>query len=146
MYKILFHCLVFQRQDLCKKINVSPVILRFKMKEIAFRIQLLILQECREKISKTLIESCGFPKLYLADTSRLTAYIYKCAELVWLMCVQDPPIVLQYVNRESEGARFNYEHYNVYTKPGNVYDYGVWPMLRQGRNGTILSKGVAQGI
>ncbi|XP_045204350.2 uncharacterized protein LOC123557131 isoform X2 [Mercenaria mercenaria] len=103
-------------------------------------------EECREKISKTLVESTGILRSYLGDASRLTAYIYKCAELTWLMCVQDPPIVLEYITKETEGARFNHEHYHVYTKTGNTYDFGVWPMLRLGRKGEILSKGIAQGI
>lgn len=107
---------------------------------------LCYLQECRDKITRTLLESSGFPKLYLGDGSRVTAYIYKCAELVWLMCVQDPPIVLEYTTKETEGARFNHEHYNVYTKSGTTFDFGVWPMLRLGKKGHVLAKGIAQGI
>ena len=92
------------------------------------------------------MESSGFPKAYLINASRVTTYIYKCADLLWLMCVQDPPIVLEYITKDTEGARFNHDHYNVYTKSGTTYDYGVWPMLRSGKDGHVLSKGIAQGI
>ncbi|KAH3833564.1 hypothetical protein DPMN_106875 [Dreissena polymorpha] len=122
-----------------------PLLLKYRKQTALLSIP-YVKEECRDKISRTLIESSGFPKTYLGDASRVTIYIYKCAELTWLMCVQDPSIVLEYITKETEGARFNFDHYNVYTKSGTTYDYGVWPMLRLGKRGQILSKGIAQGI
>jgi len=86
------------------------------------------------------------PKSHLSDGSRLVAYIYRCAEITWLMVVQEPPIVLEYISKELEGARFDFDLYNVYTKSGTSYDYCVWPVLRIGMKGRLLAKGIAQGI
>ncbi|WAQ97971.1 hypothetical protein MAR_022344 [Mya arenaria] len=81
--------------------------------------------ECRDKVTRTLLESSRFPKSFFADSSRLVAYIQKCAELTWMMCVHDPPIVLEYITKETEGSRFNFDHYIVHEQSGTTYDYVV---------------------
>ena len=61
------------------------------------------LQECRNQIGDALIEKSKFSRTFLSSNSRLVAYINKCAEITWLLCVQDPPIVLEYVTKQQEG-------------------------------------------
>ena len=61
-------------------------------------------QECRTRICDTLIESSNFPRTFLSSNTRLMAYINKCAEITWLFCVQDPPLVLGYVTKTQEGT------------------------------------------
>lgn len=104
-----------------------------------------IKEECRNKVCDSLLES-NFPRAFLSSNTRLLAYINKCAEVTWLLCVQSPPLVMEYVTKNQEGSRFDNDLYTQYTKPGMSYDFGVWPLLRQDKGGPIISKGIAQGI
>ncbi|XP_060565678.1 uncharacterized protein LOC132724741 [Ruditapes philippinarum] len=69
------------------------------------------------------------------------AYKRKCAELCWLMVVQNPPMILSTTAQQ----QFDTNLYKDYTKRGKYVDYVVWPALLLNEGGPVLSKGVAQG-
>ena len=59
-----------------------------------------------------------------------------------MMCVQDPPVVLDW--SAQEGA-FNVDLYRAYTKSGSQLEFVVWPIIYLHEGGPVLLKGVAQG-
>lgn len=61
------------------------------------------------------------------------------------MYVHDPPMHLEWLTREQEGTTFRTDLYMPYTRPGTLYDYCVWPVVRLHRSGPVLCKGIAQG-
>ena len=68
-------------------------------------------------------------------------YVTKCIQVSWLMCVQDPPMLLS-IKTE---PKFNLGLFREYTKRGPYVEYVVWPAMYLHEDGHILSKGVAQG-
>ncbi|XP_052794171.1 uncharacterized protein LOC128227564 [Mya arenaria] len=70
-------------------------------------------------------------------------YLQECIQLSWLMCIQDPPVVLSPVG--THGSRFDTDVYKAYTKCGPIVDYVVWPALCLHERGPLLCKGIAQG-
>ncbi|KAK3602858.1 hypothetical protein CHS0354_026418 [Potamilus streckersoni] len=75
---------------------------------------------------------------------RLHKYVKLCVEIVWWMCVQDPPIYLSWIE-ETESREFDKDEYRSYTKSGNTVDFCVWPLVHLCKGGPILVKGIAQG-
>lgn len=88
-----------------------------------------------------MLEQSDTPTAKLALKAR--AFTEECFETCWLMCVQDPPVVIDF--NDSEGKPFNTAHYKAYTKSGSVIEYVVWPALFLHQGGSLLCKGVAQG-
>ncbi|KAL5012120.1 hypothetical protein ScPMuIL_010671 [Solemya velum] len=72
------------------------------------------------------------------------AYIEKCVELCWYMLVQDPPMDLCW--QYKHGDPFPSNSFRSYTASGDKVDYVVWPSLYLYENGSIISKGVCQGL
>ncbi|KAL3878815.1 hypothetical protein ACJMK2_031143 [Sinanodonta woodiana] len=68
-------------------------------------------------------------------------YATSTVEIVWWMCVQDPPIHLEYAT----SGRFDSNLYENYKQSGSFVDFCVWPLVRLHENGPILTKGIAQG-
>lgn len=68
-------------------------------------------------------------------------YADRCAELSWLMNVQDPPLVLNFA--AVSGEPVDKKKFTVYTKNGSVVDFIVWPAVMY-ENETIFRKGVLQ--
>ncbi|KAL5013088.1 hypothetical protein ScPMuIL_011639 [Solemya velum] len=72
------------------------------------------------------------------------AYIEKCVELCWYMLVQDPPMDLCW--QFQQGDPFPSNSFRSYTSSGDKVDYVVWPTLYLFENGSVISKGVCQGL
>ncbi|KAL3878877.1 hypothetical protein ACJMK2_031205 [Sinanodonta woodiana] len=85
-----------------------------------------------------------FPEGIDSQNHRLLKYAQRCVEIVWWMCVQDPPIHLSWIE-ETESREFDKEEYRSYTKSGETVDFCVWPLIHQYKEGPILLKGIAQG-
>ncbi|KAK3577069.1 hypothetical protein CHS0354_037093 [Potamilus streckersoni] len=67
-------------------------------------------------------------------------YCKLCIELTWLMCIQAPPIKLDFIPKRETISN----HFRHYTRSGEEFDFVVWPVLFLHANGSILSKGVIQ--
>lgn len=61
------------------------------------------------------------------------------------MCQHEPPVHIEFTDDIKDGMDFNSSLYKAYTRKGKYYDFVVWPALYLCKNGSILSKGVAQG-
>lgn len=105
------------------------------------------LKECRkeitghavvERISEHAITQCG------GQAYHIPAFIKKCTELCWLMCLQDPPVVLG--ADATVGEIFNPDMFKPYTNTGTTVSFNVWPPLLLHENGALLVKGVVQPI
>ena len=77
---------------------------------------------------------------------RVERYVHMCIEITWLMCVQDPPMVL--VDKIDRGADFDTELFRRYDySDGDKFDYLVWPALLSHRNSkNPVVKGIAKPI
>ncbi|XP_052279462.1 uncharacterized protein LOC127877545 isoform X1 [Dreissena polymorpha] len=69
-------------------------------------------------------------------------YSTLATELCWLMCIQDPPVVM--VTDCHHGELFDKNLFRMYKRNGVSYSYLVWPALLLHTGGGILMKGVAQ--
>ncbi|KAK3099956.1 hypothetical protein FSP39_012510 [Pinctada imbricata] len=69
----------------------------------------------------------------------LIAYVDLCVEITWLMCVQDPPMVITWAVK---GETINTDYYNFYKKKGIVVKEAVWPVLFLHHGGQMVCKGV----
>ncbi|KAL3879962.1 hypothetical protein ACJMK2_032238 [Sinanodonta woodiana] len=67
-------------------------------------------------------------------------YCKLCIELTWLMCIQAPPIKLEFNHTKKAISK----HFRHYTRSGDIPDFVVWPVLFLHDNGPVLSKGVIQ--
>lgn len=90
-------------------------------------------------ISKMIIEESE-----LNANSSLTAYVKKCVEICWAMCLHEPPVHIDLSSREGNEQKFDTNTYKAYTKNGKLLDFVVWPPLYLHKNGPLLAKGVAQ--
>lgn len=68
----------------------------------------------------------------------LSDYIDKCIEILWLMCVQDPPMALTW---PSEGDRVDTDKYEFYSDSGRYVSMCVWPAVLLQDRGKVLCKG-----
>lgn len=65
-------------------------------------------------------------------------YVDACIEITWLMCIQDPPMVITWA---SERETINTNYYKCYKTSGNIVKICVWPLLLLHSKGPIVSKG-----
>ncbi|XP_052794082.1 uncharacterized protein LOC128227506 [Mya arenaria] len=103
----------------------------------------MLQKEIRRAIAAEL--GTSLPRRFTGIGNHFTSYAEKCIAIVWLMYVHDPPMHLEWLTRDQEGTDFKVDLYLPYTRPGTLFDYCVWPVVRLHRNGPILCKGVAQG-
>lgn len=100
------------------------------MLNIFFKVDLpLFVQQVDERIN------------YASLNKEVKEYADRCAELSWLMNVQDPPLVLNFKARS--GDPVDKKKFSVYTKNGSVVDFVVWPAVMY-ENETLFRKGVLQ--
>ncbi|XP_052719869.1 uncharacterized protein LOC128191702 [Crassostrea angulata] len=71
-------------------------------------------------------------------------YINRSIELCWLMSVQDPPVVIDFI--AVYGQAIDDKILRKFTKTGSKIDFLVWPVIRLHKNGPLLQKGVVQPI
>jgi hypothetical protein len=60
------------------------------------------------------------------------------------MCIQDPPLVVEYDNLE--GKPVNRSKFNLYDRNGTITEFVVWPALLLHKNGPILAKGIVEPV
>lgn len=70
-------------------------------------------------------------------------YILKCAELSWLMVIQDPPMCMEW---QFTGSEFKSETMRSFTKSGDQVQFVVWPALYLHDNGALVAKAIVQGM
>ncbi|KAH3833562.1 hypothetical protein DPMN_106874 [Dreissena polymorpha] len=103
----------------------------------------MLQKEIRRAIASEL--GTSLPRRFTGIGNHFINYAEKCVEIIWLMYVHDPPMHLEWLTREQEGTAFKVDAYMPYTRPGTLFDYCVWPVVRMQRNGPVLCKGIAQG-
>ncbi|OWF51198.1 uncharacterized protein LOC110449488 [Mizuhopecten yessoensis] len=105
------------------------------------------LKECRKEMSTKAVENIlkEYGTKQIVDRAeRIPDFFKKCLEICWLMCVQDPPVVIG--GEATVGVSFDTNMYKPYTNSGTVVSYNVWPPLLLHENGPILTKGIVQPI
>ncbi|KAL4228437.1 hypothetical protein ACF0H5_011484 [Mactra antiquata] len=69
-------------------------------------------------------------------------FILQCLFISWMMVVQSPPMSLHLID---DGAKFDTHFFRPYTASGPIVDYIVWPAMLLHKDGSVITKGVAQG-
>ncbi|KAL3878817.1 hypothetical protein ACJMK2_031145 [Sinanodonta woodiana] len=77
--------------------------------------------------------------------NKLSTYASSSVEIVWWMCIQDPPLCMKWTDNENTKEEFDTNLYRFYTKSGKYVDYCVWPVLLLHDGGPVLTKGIAEG-
>lgn len=68
----------------------------------------------------------------------IDAYLNGCVETCWLMCIQDPPMIL--VTPE-KGDKIVTQQFAMYKTTGDTVETCVWPALLLCENGGVVCKG-----
>lgn len=66
-------------------------------------------------------------------------FIDKCMEIIWLMCIQEPPMVITWAN---DGESVNTNYYTFYSRKGDIVKQPVWPAVFLQHGGPLLTRGV----
>lgn len=66
------------------------------------------------------------------------AYLTRCVDTCWFMCIQDPPLN---INIAEKGNTVDTKLFNLYKTGGDIVDVCVWPALLLGDNSGIVCKG-----
>ncbi|XP_060604269.1 uncharacterized protein LOC132757101 [Ruditapes philippinarum] len=116
--------------DLRKRVGVSPPVIE-EVKQALLADSKTWDKREKKEFDKKHIEAC-------------TPYLQTCAEVCWLMALHDPPLVMKMDVKQGEKIDTNI--YTVYSQSGQTIDFLVWPPLYNGRDGGLLSKGVAEPV
>lgn len=76
----------------------------------------------------------------VCETDAFASYVRECAQVSWDLCVQTPPMVINYSEEE-----FNFEIHTRFFQSNatsSVILLYYWPTLLQTPSGPILSRGV----
>ena len=91
-----------------------------------------------------LIQYMKSTKLKTPDPESIKPYVDKCAELCWYMFLPSHPLYLP--PKETTGSIFDKNKYRFYQTTGTKYKFIVWPALYLHKDGSMLSKGIAEGM
>ncbi|KAK3594513.1 hypothetical protein CHS0354_030859 [Potamilus streckersoni] len=95
-------------------------------------------------IVKKVSEKFEFPISVMSQTQ---LYMKECVELCWMMNLQEKPMHLDIsVSRQDGNQYFDTEKFRSYTKTGQQVAFVVWPALYLFDGGSLLKKGIAQGL
>ncbi|KAK3607018.1 hypothetical protein CHS0354_020444 [Potamilus streckersoni] len=82
---------------------------------------------------------------FLPIGKKLSTYATLSVEIVWMMCLQDPPLCIKSIEDKNTLEEFDTSLFRFYTRSGKYMEYCVWPVLLLYDGGPLLAKGVAQG-
>ena len=71
---------------------------------------------------------------------RIRGYVSILSELIWLMVIQDPPMVLKFIEK---GEKMDPNIFKPYTKSGSIVVVCVWPALYLHKDGPLVGRGFA---
>ncbi|KAK3607025.1 hypothetical protein CHS0354_020455 [Potamilus streckersoni] len=137
-------------QNEISKLDHGKILFRGKKLEekkiIVIRQKDMVVQDFMETTIPTILPQKITPKAEL----QYKRYSECCVEILWWMCVQNPPIHLDWLHdrpkNQAPEYKFDSNLYRSYTLSGEYVDFCVWPLVRLHKNGPILSKGIAQGM
>ncbi|XP_052794314.1 uncharacterized protein LOC128227638 isoform X1 [Mya arenaria] len=150
-------CLIKDTYDFCQKKSleqmqniIQAMLIKDNMsgKEVP-SLRLKQYKDCRKEVGeesgKAVLEEYLRTLKYSSAASKplqVQPYVKECVLLCWLMCLQDPPVVLD--KPRGRGESFESEMYRAYTKNGKKIEFLVWPAMLLHKDGNVLCKGVAQ--
>ena len=72
-----------------------------------------------------------------SDSEKIKSYNDKLLEVFWLMCVQEPPMSVQFTKEGDEVTG----QYGFYEEDGQRVVMCVWPAVYSHKDGQLLAKG-----
>ncbi|XP_045204527.2 uncharacterized protein LOC123557241 [Mercenaria mercenaria] len=72
-------------------------------------------------------------------TNSQVAFIDRCIEVCWMMCIQATPMHLEFCNKGDRPTSI----FKPFTRSGNAVQNCVWPALFLHKDGPLMEKGVA---
>lgn len=77
---------------------------------------------------------------WLQLTKELNEYIKALVDIVWYMCIQQPPLEVVWGQK---GKKFNKEQFRYSGKKGQKFGLTVWPAVLYHSEGPLASPGYA---
>jgi len=81
------------------------------------------------------------PQYNYRHSPAVEAFVNSVIEVLWLMTIQDPPMVIKW---PQPNDTFSEASYKPYKKQGSVVKQPVWPAVYLNANGPLIKKGYAQ--
>ena len=92
-------------------------------------------------LNKEILENELKGKLLLEPVSKdVEAYVRQCIDLVWYMCIQQPPMEIMWAK---PGEKFNREVFRFSGKKGKKFKMTVWPAVFLHKDGPLVAPGYA---
>ncbi|CAC5403602.1 unnamed protein product [Mytilus coruscus] len=73
-------------------------------------------------------------------SKELVSYVEQCVDLIWYMCIQQPPMEIRWAVK---GDKFNKEQYRFSGRKGKKYKMTVWPAVFLHKEGPLVAPGYA---
>jgi hypothetical protein len=73
-------------------------------------------------------------------SKEVEAYVRQCIDLVWYMCIQQPPMEIMWAK---PGEKFNREVFRFSGKKGKKFKMTVWPAVFLHKEGPLVAPGYA---
>lgn len=77
----------------------------------------------------------------LDPSDGIDSFVKKTIELVWMMKIQDTPMVMFWARQNN---KFDRNTCSEYTRKGDIIDYAIWPGILLHKDGPLVSKGIVQ--
>lgn len=112
---------------------------------------LVHVKQLRKSLARTsvigltqIFANCYLRKLLdpsLQPCDGINSFVRRTIELVWMMKIQDTPMVLNWAKSHD---KFDRNQFSQYTRKGQNIDYVVWPGVLLHKEGPLMSKGIVQ--
>lgn len=77
----------------------------------------------------------------LSPRDGINSLVKKTIELVWMMKIQDTPMVMFWARQND---KFDRNKFSEYTRRGDIIEYAIWPGILLHKDGPLVSKGIVQ--
>ena len=112
-----------------------------KTDQLAKQYRKLVAAATINVLNKEILENELKGKLLSESVSKdVESYVRQCIDLVWYMCIQQPPMEIMWAK---PGEKFNREVFRFSGKKGKKFKMTVWPAVFLHKDGPLVVRGYA---
>ena len=112
-----------------------------KTDQLAKQYRKLVAAATINVLNKEILENKLKAKLLAEPVSKdVEAYVRQCIDLIWYMCIQQPPMEIMWAK---PGEKFNREVFRFSGKKGKKFKMTVWPAVFLHKEGPLVAPGYA---
>ena len=112
-----------------------------KTDQLAKQYRKLVAAATINVLNKEILENELKTKLLAEPVSKdVEAYVRQCIDLVWYMCIQQPPMEIMWAK---PGEKINKEVFLFSGKKGKKFKTTVWPAVFLHKDGPLVVRGYA---